>query len=301
MRVFVTGATGFIGSRVVEELIGAGHGVLGLARTKEKAGALAAAGAEALVGMIADAGLLTEAARTCDGAIHLAFDHDFADPARFLAICAQDRDAISALAAGFAGSDRPLVMTSGTAIARSVAGAPAREDGPLNGPELNPRSESERLVADLVARGANVSVMRLPQVHDRARQGLITWAIASYRAKGVCACVGDGSNRWPAAHVADVARLYRLALERAERGAILHAVAEEGVAMRDVADVLARKLALPAKSIPAEEAVDFFGWIGHFAGLDMPASSALTRARLRWTPTGPTLLADLENLETPAA
>ena len=294
MRVFVTGATGFIGSAVVKELIAAGHQVLGLCRSDEKAAALAAAGAEVYRGSIADPDSLKEGASRSDGVIHLAFNHDFS---KFVQNCEDDRRVIVALGSVLVGSDRPLIVTSGTAIANAAPGQPAREDNATIGSDVHPRAASEEAAAAVAAEGVNVSVLRLPQVHDTARQGLISPAIEMYREKGACAYLGEGLNRWPAAHVLDVARLYRLAIEKAEPNAKYHAVAEEGVPMRDIAEAIGRRLKLPVKSIAAEEAQAFFGWLAMFAGHDMPASSELTRKRLGWRPTGPGLIADLEQLQ----
>jgi len=181
-------------------------------------------------------------------------------------------------------------------MANTVHGQPAREDGAVITSEVIPRAASEEAVASIAAEGVNVSVMRLPQVHDPVKQGLITPAIATYRQKGACAYIGDGLNRWPAAYVLDVARLYRLAVERAEPNAKYHAVAEEGVPMRDIAQAIGRRLSLPVKSIAPEEAQAFFGWLAMFAGHDMPASSEQTRKKLGWRPSGPGLIADLEQL-----
>ena len=203
---------------------------------------------------------------------------------------------IEALGSVLAGSGRPLIVTSGTAIANTVPGQPATEDNATVGSDVHPRAASEEAAAAVAAEGVKVSVVRLPQVHDPVKQGLVTPAIAMYREKGVCAYVGDGLNRWPAAHVLDVARLYRLAIEKAEPNAKYHAVAEEGVSMRDIAEAIGRRLNLPVKSIAPEEAQAFFGWLAMFAGLDMPASSAQTRKKLGWEPTGPGLIADLEQL-----
>jgi len=294
MRVFVTGATGFIGSAVVEQLIGAGHKVLGLCRSEDKAAALAATGAEVYRGSLEDAEGLAAAAARSDGVIHLAFNHDFS---KFVANCEDDRRVIAALGSALVGSDRPLVVTSGTPIANTVPGQPAKEDNAIVGSGTHPRAATEEAAAVVAANGVNVSVVRLPQVHDTAKQGLITPVIAAYREKGVCAYVGDGRNRWPAAHFLDVARFYRLAIEKAEPNAKYHAVAEEGVSMRDIAETLGRRLKLPVESIPAEEAPGFFGWLGMFAGFDMPASSALTRKKLGWEPTGPGMLVDLAALK----
>jgi nucleoside-diphosphate-sugar epimerase len=297
MRVFVTGATGNIGSRVVKELIAAGHQVIGLCRSDEKAPALARAGAEVYHGSIADPESLKEGAARSDGVIHLAFNHDFS---RFVQNCEDDRRVIKALASVLAGSDRPLIVTSGTGIANTAPGEPAKEDNPTVGSGAHPRAASEEAAVLAGAEGVNVSVVRLPQVHDPVTQGLITPAIAMYREKGVCAYVGDGLNRWPAAYVLDVARLYRLAIEKAEPNAKYHAVAEEGVPMRDIAEAIGRRLNLPVKSIAPEETQAYFGWLAMFAGLDMPASSAQTRKKLGWEPTGPGLVADLEALSVSA-
>ena len=197
------------------------------------------------------------------------------------------------------GSDRPLIVTSGTATANSVPGRPATEDAPTIGSAIIPRAASEEAAAAAAADGVNISVVRLPQVHDTRRQGLISPAIEIAREKGVFAYVGDGQNRWPAAHVLDVARLYRLALERAEPDAVYHAVAEEGIPMREIAETVGRRLALPIASIAPEEAGAHFGWLATFATLDLPASSEQTRKQLGWQPNGPGLLADLEKLEVP--
>jgi nucleoside-diphosphate-sugar epimerase len=294
MRVFVTGATGNIGLRVVKELIAAGHQVIGLCRSDDKAPALTAVGAEVYRGSIADPDGLKEGAARSDGIIHLAFNHDFS---RFVQNCEDDRRVIAALGSVLAGSDRPLIVTSGTGLANTVPGEAAKEDNPIVGADVHPRAASEEAAAALAAEGVNVSVVRLPQVHDPVTQGLITPAIAMYREKGLCAYVGDGLNRWPAAHVLDVARLYRLAVEKAEPNAKYHAVAEEGVPMRDIADAIGRRLNLPVSSIALEKEVQaFFGWLSVFAGLDVPASSAQTRKKLGWEPTGPGLIADLEQL-----
>ena len=293
MRVFVTGATGFIGSRVVKELIAAGHQVIGVYRSDEKAPALAAAGAEVYRGSIDDPESLKDGAARSDGVIHFAFNHDFS---KFAANCETDRRVIEALGSALAGSGRPLIVTSGTAIAKAAPGEPATEDAPTITSNDVPRAASEEATADLAANGVKTSVVRLPQVHDPERQGLITPWIAVAREKGVFAYIGEGRNRWPAAHVSDVARLYRLALERAETGAVYNAVAEEGVPARDIAETIGRRLKLPVKSIAPEEAGAFFGWLAMFAGRDMPASSEKTQKRLGWRPTGPGLIADLERL-----
>jgi nucleoside-diphosphate-sugar epimerase len=293
MRVFVTGATGFIGSAVVKELIAAGHQVLGLCRSEEKAAALAAAGAQVCHGSVDDLESLQRGVAGTDGVIHLAFKHDFS---RFVANCEDDRRVIKALGSVLVGSDRPLIVTSGTGLANTVPGQPAKEDNAIVGSDAHPRAASEETAAAVAAEGVNVSVVRLPQVHDPVKQGLITGMIGTYRKNGACAYVGDGLNRWPAAYVLDVARLYRLAIERAERNAKYHAVAEEGVPLRDIARAIGRRLNLPVKSIAPEEAPAVFGWLAMFAGHDVPASSEQTRKKLGWQPIGPGLIGDLEQL-----
>lgn len=298
MRVFVTGATGFIGRHVVAELIGAGHHVTGLVRDPAKAAALIAAGADAFDGDMMDFERLAEGVWACDGVIHLAFNHDFSD---FFKICEQDRQVVQALGEALAGSRRPLIVTSGVAIAARAPGEPAREDAPRLPSTVFPRAASEEEVEALGARGVNASIIRLPQVHDRTRQGFVTMAIEAFRRNGFCAYVGEGQNRWSAAHVLDVARLYRLAFEAAAPGAVYHAAAEEGVSARDVAQIVARRLGLPARAIAPEETEKFFGWLAPFAGLDMSAASALTRQKTGWRPIGPGLLDDLAELELAAA
>lgn len=298
MRVFVTGATGFIGAAVVKELIGAGHQVLGLARSQEKAAALVAAGAEVQLGSLEDLAGLRQAAASSDGIIHLAFNHDFST---FAANCEDDRRVIAVLGAALAGSGRPLIVTSGSSMAIAAPGQPSREDGPVISSAVIPRAASEEAAAAVAAEGGNVGVVRLSQVHDTVRQGLVTYAIEIARDKGVSAYIGDGEHRWAAVHVLDAARLYRLALEKAEPGACYHAVAEEGVPQRAVAEAIGQRLGLPVRSIAPEEAQAHFGWLALFAGRDMQASSELTRVKLGWTPTGPGLIADLEQLESRAA
>jgi nucleoside-diphosphate-sugar epimerase len=296
MRVFVTGATGFIGSALVPDLIAAGHQVLGLCRSPEKAAALSAAGAEVFRGSTQDLDSLKAGAARSDGVIHLAFNHDFS---RFAANCEDDRRVIKALGSALAGSNRPLIVTSGTGMANAVPGQPASEDSPTVNASMIPRAASEEAAAAAAAEGINVSVMRLPQVHDTVKQGLVSYLISVAMEKRVIAYLGEGRNRWPAAHVLDTARLYRLAIEKAERGAVYHAVAEQGVPLRSIAEVLGRRLNLPVKSISDQEAQAYFGWLAIYAGHDLPASSEKTRKKLGWQPTGPALLADLERLQVP--
>lgn len=292
MRVFLTGSTGFIGSRIVPELLEAGHQVIGLTRSKEGAGRLTEAGAEVHHGTLEDLESLRRGAAKADGVIHAAFDHDFSN---FVANCEKDRHAIEALGSVLKGSDRPLIITSGTGMGSAGHGKPAVEDiFDISHP--NPRSASEVAGSVMLEQGVNVSVVRLPQVHDTVKQGLITPLVEISRAKGISAYVGDGSNRLPAAHVIDVARLYRLALEKSESGARYHAVAEEGIPLRQIAEVVGRGLNVPVRSLSMEEANGHFGWMVMFAGMDLWASGAKTQEQLDWHPTGPGLIADLEQM-----
>ena len=293
MRIFLTGATGFIGSAIVPELINAGHQVLGLTRSDAGAESLKAAGAEVHRGDIEDLESLRSGAAKADGVIHCAFNHNFST---FVENCEQDRKVIEAMGDVLVGSDRPLIITSGTGMGSAAPGQPATEDH-YNPNHQNPRKASEEAGVSVLARGVNVSVVRLPQVHDPVKQGLITPVVQMVREKGVSAYIGEGLNRWPAAHVLDVARLYRLALEKHEAGSRYHAVAEEGVSMREIAEVIGRGLKVPTVSITPEEAPAHFGWLAMFAGFDMPASSALTQQLLGWHPTGPGLIADLEQMK----
>jgi nucleoside-diphosphate-sugar epimerase len=292
MRVFVTGATGFIGSALVPELINAGHKVLGLTRSDAGAKSLAAAGAEVHRGSLEDLESLKSGAAKADSVVHLAFIHDFS---KFQENCETDRRAIEALGSALAGSDRLLIASSGTLLV-----APGRlateEDAPTG---TIPRLTTAEEAAALAGPGVRICVVRLPQVHDQNKQGLVTYLIDIAREKGVSAFVGDGMNRWSAAHLSDTARLYRLALEKGSAGCY-HAVAEEGVPVRDIAEVIGRRLKLPVVAKTPAEAAEHFGTMGGFAGLDGPASSALTRERLGWRPVGPGLIADLQrahNLE----
>jgi nucleoside-diphosphate-sugar epimerase len=298
MRVFLTGATGFIGTAVIPELIDAGHQVLGMARSDAGAKTLVAMGAQVHRGDLEDLESLRSGAAAADGVIHCAFIHDFA---KYQANCEIDRRAIGALGATLAGSARPLIVTSGTAVL-----GPGRlgteEDAPPSGSAAIPRVASEEAAASLVAAGVRASVVRLsPTVHSPEKQGFVTLLITIAREKRVSAFVGDGTNRWPAVHQLDAARLYLLALEKGAAGARYHAVAEEGVRVRDIAEVIGRRLNIPVVAKSPEEAAAHFGWFAVFAGLDCPASSALTQERLGWRPVQPDLISDLErasNLET---
>lgn len=289
MRIFLTGATGFIGAAIVPELINAGHQVIGMTRSDTGAQALIDAGAEVHRGTLEDPESLRSGAAKADAVIHTAFDHDFS---RFVENCEKDKRAIAALGSVLAGSDRPLIITSGTGMGSGEHGQLATEDV-FNISHPNPRIASEVAGNALLEAGVNVSVVRLPQVHNPFKQGLISPLVAIARDKGVSAFVGEGRNRWPAGHLSDVARLYRLAVEKRQQGARYHAVGEEGISSREIAEALGRGLNLPVVSISPDEAASHFGWMAMFVGLDMPASSAQTQARLNWHPTGPTLIADL--------
>ncbi|MDR6390407.1 SDR family oxidoreductase [Paraburkholderia phenoliruptrix] len=290
MRVFITGATGFIGIPTVKELIAAGHTVLGMARSDEGEQSLAAIGADVHRGSLEDLESLRTGAAAADAVIHLGFVHDWAN---FAQSCEIDRRAIEALGSVLAGSDRLLIATAGTA-GLAGPGRVATEDDDVP-PDFPLPRVSEQTALSL--KGVRASVVRLPQVHDTTRQGLLTYAVAVAREKGVSAYVGDGHNRWAAAHISDVARLYRMALEKNEAGAKYHAVAEEGVRMLDIAEAIGRGLNVPTKSLSAEEAPAHLGWLAMFASHDLVASSEKTRKTLGWNPTGPGLIADLERLD----
>ena len=293
MRVFVTGATGFIGSRIVPELIGAGHQVLGMTRSDAGAGALEAAGAEVYRGNLDEPGSLRSGAEKADAVIHCAFDHDFSN---FVANTEKDRRVITELADALVGSDRPLVITSGVGIGAKTPGQPATEDY-FDAEHPNPRKASEEAGQAALGRGVNVSVMRLPQVHDTHKQGLITPLIAMARKAGLIGWVGEGQNRYAAAAVEDVARLYRLVVERGERGSVWNASAEEGVPVREIVEALGAGLKIPVKSLSEQETKEVFGWMSAFAAMDISADSTYTQKTLGWKPTGPGLLEDLRNMD----
>jgi nucleoside-diphosphate-sugar epimerase len=294
MRVFLTGATGFIGSFLVPELIKAGHQVVGLSRSDAGGEALTRAGAEVFRGDVNDLDRLRTAAEAADGVIHAAFNHDFSNLQQH---SEADRMVIATLGEVLAGSDRPLVITSGTGLVRSKPGSPAVEtDDHVTSDEF-PRAASEEAADALIAKGGRVMVMRLPQVHDVRRFGRITLHIQLARQQGRVAYVGEGKNRVPAVHVSDAARLFRLAIEQGQAGARYHAVAEEGVALRAIAEAIGAGLKMPVESITAEEAPEYFGRLASLATIDLAASSALTRQQLGWTPTGPDLLTDLRTMD----
>jgi nucleoside-diphosphate-sugar epimerase len=291
MRVFLTGATGFIGSAIVPELIKAGHQVLGLARSESNAQSLRTAGADVHRGDLEDVASLSSGAAQADAVIHTGFIHEFS---RFQEVCEIDQRAIAALGAPLAGSARPLIVTSGTAMGAAAPGQPATEDY-VNVKHPNPRVASEVAAAAVSANGVDVRVVRLPQVHDPLKQGLITPLIELSREKAVSAFVGDGKNRWPAVHRFACAELYRLVLEKGAAGVRYNAVAEEGVPMKDIAAAIGRRIKVPVVSLSPEEAAQHFGWLAMFAAFDMPASSALTQQRLGWRPTGSGLISDIDH------
>jgi nucleoside-diphosphate-sugar epimerase len=287
MRIFVTGATGFIGSAIVSELIGAGHRVLGLARSDAAASSLTGAGADVQRGSLEDLESLRKGASAADAVIHAGFIHDFAN---YAAAAETDRRAIETIGTVLAGSDRPFIVTSGTALT-----APGRVATEMDVANSNFPRKSEEAAASAAAGGARVSVLRLPpSVHGVGDHGFVPLLIRLAREKGVSAYVGQGLNRWPAVHRLDAARLYRLALEKSPRAPRYHAVADGGVPFREIAQVIGRRLNIPVVSKSPEEASDHFGWFAHFAGLDCPASSAQTQEELGWRPTQVSLIPDID-------
>lgn len=287
MRVFITGATGFIGSAVVNELIGAGHQVIGLARSDAGARQLTAAGASVQRGSLEDLDSLKRGAAESEGVIHLAFNHDFTD---FASNCAKDQAAIETLGGVLVGSNRPFVVSSGVlGLAQGRPGT--EEDVPSHG---FPR-KSEETGLSFAPKGVRASVIRLsPSVHGDGDHGFVPQLIHGARTQGFAAYIGDGKNRWPAVHRLDAARLYRLALEKGTAGGRYHGVAEEGIPIRDIAELIGKRLGVPAVSKSAEEAVGALGFVGQVLALDAPSSSRLTQERLGWRPAWPGLIADLE-------
>ncbi|MGH3297890.1 MAG: SDR family oxidoreductase [Trebonia sp.] len=289
----MTGATGFVGSFIVPELISAGHDVVGLSRSDAGAEALVRVGAKVFRGYVNDLEKLRRGAEAADGIIHAAFNHDASDLKQH---SENDRKVIATLGAALAGTGRPLIITSGTGLVQSKTGQPVIETDDHATSAVFPRAASEEAADALIDQGGNVMVMRLPQVHDTRRQGRIRWHIQIAREQGRVAYVGEGRNRVPAVHVVDAAQMFRLALEKGQAGARYHAVAEEGVSLRDIAEAIGTALNLPVESITPEEAPDYYGWLANLAMLDLPASSAWTREQLNWNPIGPDLLTDLRHL-----
>jgi nucleoside-diphosphate-sugar epimerase len=299
MRIFVTGASGWIGSATVSDLLEAGHEVVGLARSEASAQELEAAGAIVHRGDLNDPDGLAKAAADSDGVIHLAFQHEVAFGGDFATAAAADRRAVEAMGAALAGSDRPFVLASGL-LALAPGRVATEDDGlvPSDAVRANPaglRAATGLLTLSLRGVGVRSSVLRLPPtVHGDGDNGFMATFVAIARQRGVAGYVGDGSNRWPAVHRSDAARLARLAVEAAPAGSVLHAVADEGVLFREIADAIGRHLGLPTASVSSASAVEHFAHLGHFVGLDSPATAVVTRKLLGWEPTGPTLLEDLE-------
>lgn len=291
MRIFVTGATGFVGSAVVHELIDAGHQVLGLARSEAAANLLIAAGAQVHRGDLENLESLRSGAAISDGVIHTAFNHDFS---KFQENCETDRRVIETLGSTLAGSDRPFIVTS--AIGVLPRGHLATEETmPVPGPAAHPRAATEEAANSVAAQGVRISVIRLaPSVHGNGDHAFVPRLIDIAREKGISAFIGDGFNRWPAVHRLDAAHLFRLVLEKGIAGARYHAVAEEGVPFREIADMIGRRLNVPVVSKDSEEAAKHFGWFTHFAAMDIPASSQQTQERLWWHPTQPKLIHDID-------
>ncbi|MEC5143625.1 SDR family oxidoreductase [Chitinophaga sp. 212800010-3] len=292
MRIFLTGATGFIGSAIVKELIGAGHQVLGLARTEEAERSLIAAGAQVHRGNLENLESLRSGAAMSDGVIHTGFIHDFS---KYKENCEIDRRAIETLGEGLAGTGRPLVVTSGTAVGQT--GELITEDQqPVSGSDEMPRAASEEAAAAVAARGVRVAVVRLPlSVHGEGDHGFVPILIGLAREKGMAAYMGDGLNRWPAVHRLDAARAFRLVVENNAAAGNFHVVGEEGIAFKDITNIIGRRLNVPVANITASAAAGYFGWFTHFAAINNPTGSRHTRELLGWEPVQPGLLSDIDS------
>jgi nucleoside-diphosphate-sugar epimerase len=303
MRIFVTGASGWIGSAVVIELLGAGHQVIGLARSPQSADALTSAGVEVRRGDLDDLEVLASTAAESDGVIHLAFKHDMAFSGNFQGAADADRLAVETMAETLVDSGRPFVLASGLLGLTPVPGhVTTEQDGHLGDPSVQglpdgPRArwETAEYVLSLASRGVRSSIVRLPPTnHGVGDNGFLTTIVNTARSSGVSGYIGDGANRWPAVHRLDSAKLFRLAAEKAPAGSTLHPVQDEGVPIRDIAEVIARHLNIPEKSIAPEDAAEHFTWMAHFIGMDSPASGTFTRELLDWIPVQPDLIADLD-------
>ncbi|MDV3251071.1 SDR family oxidoreductase [Devosia sp. BK] len=293
MRVFLTGATGFIGSKVLAELIAAGHQVIGVVRSETGADAVLAAGGEPYYGTLEAPEALAEGAAQAEAVVHTAFDHDFT---KFVANCEKDTRVIEAIGSVLVGSNRPFLITSGVGMGNGPNGEAATEHV-FDRQNANPRRMSELAGEAIGAKGVSVSFVRLPQVHDTQKQGLISPMIEIARQRGFAAYVGEGAGRWSAVHVSDAARLYRLALEQHENGARYHAVGESGLPARLIAEAIGEGLSIPVRSLAPDEIEAYYGHFAHFATMDLPATSDWTRQTLGWAPTGPGLIEDLQNMD----
>ncbi|RYE18233.1 MAG: SDR family oxidoreductase [Sphingobacteriales bacterium] len=290
MRVFVTGASGFVGSAIVKELLTAGHQVLGLVRSDKGAEQLTAAGAEVCRGDVNDHEIIRQGASACDAVIHTAFNHDFS---QYKASCEADRKVIETFGEVLAGTDKPLVITSGVGLL-NYNRLVTEDDAVTAGADVVPRAASEEAAAAVAAKGVNVYIVRLPpSTHGAGDHGFVPMVIAMAQEKGESAYVGDGQNHWPAVHRIDAASLYRLIVEKKPTLKVLHAVAESGVPFREIAEAVSNGLNLPVVSKTGDEVTAHFGWLAHFAGIDCPASSQQTKEALGWEPKGAGLIADI--------